>query len=206
MVERAVRPALRRRRPLLARHGPRDGGRRVRTSWLPKTPTSSWHRRSSRSAPPDGPLRQSRDHDPRRHQGRPPARPRLRRGRAAAGLDQGAGRLRLGRRPPGRAADQGGAEAGPPRLRLRHGGERHRGRPLAAQSLDRRPARRHHQLPARPAALGDLDRARAAWRDDRRHRLRPLAQRAVQRRAAATAPTSTTGACGSPSAATCAWR
>ena len=45
--------------------------------------------------------------------------------------------------------------------------------------LDRRSAGRHHQLPARHAALGDLHRAGAQGRDRRRRDLRPGQGRAV---------------------------
>ena len=55
------------------------------------------------------------------------ARPRFRRGRAAAGLRQGPGQLRLGRRPQGRGHHLQGAGQGAARLRLPDGGAR-RGR------------------------------------------------------------------------------
>ena len=71
--------------------------------------------------------------------------------------------------------------AGPraPRLRLPDrgaGGDQGRRRPAP---LDRRSARRHHQLPARHPALGDLDRPRARGRDRRRRDLRRRQERAV---------------------------
>ena len=49
-------------------------------------------------------------------------------------------------------------------------------------ALDRRSARRHHQLPARAAALGGVDRARAQGRGRRRRDLRPGQGRDVLRR------------------------
>ena len=72
LVARAVRAAMRRRRPAL----PRDGARR----WSAARRRFHRHRSDGRcragpgaphrTAVPDGPLRQPRDHDPRRHQGR----------------------------------------------------------------------------------------------------------------------------------------
>ena len=56
-------------------------------------------------------------------------------------------------------------------------------------ALDRRPARRHHELPVRHPAVGRLDRGRGRGGHARRRRLRPDARRAVGRRAAASAPT-----------------
>ena len=50
-------------------------------------------------------------------------------------------------------------------------------------ALDRRPARRHHELPLRHPAVGRLDRGRGRAGDARRRRLRPDARRAVGRRA-----------------------
>ncbi len=66
-------------------------------------------------------------HDRRRPQGRAQPRPRLRRGRAAAGLGQGTRQLRLGRRPQGRGDHLPRAVEGAPRLLLPDGGAR-RGR------------------------------------------------------------------------------
>ncbi len=48
--------------------------------------------------------------------------------------------------------------------------------------LARRPARRHHQLPPRPAALVHLDRSRAQGRRGRGRHLRPGQGRAWPRR------------------------
>ena len=69
-------------------------------------------------------------------------------------------------------------------------------------ALDRRPARRHDQLPARPAALGGVDRASStrarswpAW-STTRSRTRCSSPRR------APAPSSTTAGCGSPGGAT----
>ena len=49
-------------------------------------------------------------------------------------------------------------------------------------SLAHRPPRRHHQLPARPAAVRDLGRPRAGGAGRRRRHLRPGQGRAVHRR------------------------
>jgi myo-inositol-1(or 4)-monophosphatase len=106
---------------------------------------------------------------------RPPgAGARLRRGREPAGLDPS---------PPGDFVSKADLKAGegPARgltdARPNYGWLGEESGRLRGQgpdpALDRRSARRHHQLPARHAALGDLDRAGAQGRDRRRRRLRP---------------------------------
>ncbi len=64
--------------------------------------------------------------------------------------------------------------------------------------LDRRSARRHDQLPARHSAFRDLDRARARRHDRRRPRSTIRPTTSCSSPSAARAPSSTTGACGSP--------
>ncbi len=64
-------------------------------------------------------------------------------------------------------------------LLFEESGARQRRRP--APPLDRRPARRHHQFPARHPAFRDLDRARARRRDRRRAGLRADPRRDVSR-------------------------
>ena len=60
-------------------------------------------------------------------------------------------------------------------------------------ALDRRPARRHHELPVRDPAVGRLDRGRGRAGHARRRRLRPDARRAVGRPRAASRRRSTAG-------------
>ena len=95
--------------------------------------------------------------DPRRLRRGQEPEARLRRGRASAGLREGPGRFRQPRRHQGRAHAARRAVAHAAGLRLpRRGRRRDQGR--RPQPLDRRSARRHHQLPARRAALRHLDR------------------------------------------------
>ena len=95
------------------------------------------------------------------------AQARLRRGRASAGVAQGAGQFRHRRRPQGGRDPARGIDHGASRLRLPRRGRRpprgHRQDP----HLGGRSARRHLELRARHPAFRDLDRARA-----RRHRRR----------------------------------
>ena len=108
------------------------------------------------------PFRPDHRHDPRRPQGGAAPAPRLRRGRAAAGVEEGPGRLRVDGRQARRAdAGRGTAQRA---ARLGHaarGRRRDRGRSDQA-ALDRRSARRHHQLPPRHPAFRHLDRGRGA--------------------------------------------
>ena len=98
--------------------------------------------------------------DARRAQGGAAPSPRLRRGRAAAGQPQGAGRLRVDGRQARRADDRRGTAQCAARLGHAAGRRRRdRGQPRQA-ALDRRPARRHDQLPPRHSAFLDLDRGR----------------------------------------------
>ncbi len=91
-----------------------------------------------------------------------------------------------------RRADQGAA-----RLRLPRRGRRpargHRQDP----HLDRRSARRHHQLPARHSAVRDLDRAGARGHDRRRRRSTIRSPTSCSPPSAARAPSSTTSGCAS---------
>ena len=99
--------------------------------------------------------------DPRRLRRGQEPEARLRRGRASAGLREGPGRLRQPRRHQGRAHAARRACAHPAGVRLpRRGRRRDQGR--RPQPLDRRPARRHDQFPARRAALRHLDRRSSA--------------------------------------------
>ena len=80
------------------------------------------------------------------------------------------------------------------RRRLPGGGGRRRDR-LERAALDRRPARRHDQLPVRHPAVGGLDRGRGRRRRARRRRLRPAARRAVVGRARRSGDCSTASPC-----------
>ena len=109
--------------------------------------------------------------DRRRPQGWPQPRPRLRRGGAVAGVGEGARQFRLGGRPQGRGHHLPRAGEGAPRLLVPHGGARRGRRRRPDASLDRRPARRHHQLSARRSAVRHLDRLGARGSDRCRRRL-----------------------------------
>ena len=84
-----------------------------------------------------------------------------------------------------------------PGYRLPHRGERRHRRQRRQPPLDHRPARRHHQLPARHSALRHLAGAgaRGPARRRRRSTTRSSTSSTSPRRAAA--PSSTTAACGS---------
>ena len=92
---------------------------------------------------------------------------------------KGPGRLRLRRRPEGRADAVRGAERGAAGLWLPGRGTRPDRRQRQDPHLDRRPARRHHQLPARHSALRHHRRAGARGPDRRRGDLQSDHQRAV---------------------------
>ena len=130
----------------------------------------------------DGTFSPPQRHGPGRHEGRPLAVARLRRGPEPAGLAEGAGRLCLPGRPQGRGYPVCRAVEGASRLRLPDGGARRGRRRRQPAPLDRRPARRHHQFPARHPALRHLDRAGAPGPDRRRCHLRSGDGRAVQGR------------------------
>ena len=157
-----------------------------RRSWLPsvaRVGRGPLEMGRERSGPPERKslaARSATDHrdDPRRLRRGQVAQARLRRGRAAAGFREGSGRFREPRRHHGRAHAAQGARAHPAGLRLpRRGRRRDQGR--RPQPLDRRSARRHHELPARRAAFRDLHRARARRRDRRRRDLPADLRRAV---------------------------
>ena len=144
---------------------------------------------ASRSPPRSRPRGRGRTASRRFDRARRGDRPRGRRAAARGVRDRAADRdeeqpdrPRLRGRRRRREADPR-APAGRPagRRDARRGGLGHARQQRAA--LDRRPARRHHELPVRHPAVGRLDRGRGRAGHARRRRLRPDARRAVGRRA-----------------------
>jgi TPR repeat protein len=130
----------------------------------------------------DDPLAPDDRDDRRRHEGVALAQARLRRGREPPGVAQRSRRLRLGGGPQGRGHPARGAGEGPAGLRPRHGGERGRRGRRQDPPLAHRSARRHHQLPARAAAVLHLGRPRARGPDRGGRDLRSRQGRDVPRR------------------------
>ncbi len=132
----------------------------------------------------DGALSSPQRHGPGRHEGRPLAR------RAISARCR---TCRSSLKGPGDYVSQADRKAEeiiltelaarPSGLRLPDGGARRGRRRRRPASLDRRPARRHHQLPARHPDLLGLHRAGAAGPARRRRRLQPGDGRALHRRA-----------------------
>ena len=192
---------------------PAPGAAAAAQRWPPPTAAPRLHRHAKcgaeRRRPPltpdrqhaIGPHRTPQRHGPGRAQGRPRPRPRLRRGREPAGLAEGARRFRLRRRPPRRAdadrraaARRGRPTASSPRRAATIAGTD------TATSLDHRPARRHHQFPARHPALRHLDRRSSARARSSPASSTTRSSTSSTSPSAAPAPSSTTGACASPAA------
>ncbi len=137
---------------------PRDGAaayrRGGRGSWSTCTsrPTSSARTRSG------FPLRPHHRHRSRRAQGGAAAATRLQRGPAPPGEPQGPRRFRVDGRQARRGNDRRGTAQGAPRLGDAARGRRDDPGRSGQAALDRRPARRHLELPPRHSAFLDLDR------------------------------------------------
>ena len=131
--------------------------------------------------PPHDQFRLDECDDRRRDQGGARVEARFRRGGEFAGFREGAGRFRHHRRQEiGKDPVRGTAE-GPSRLRLHPRGRRRCRRLRQEPRLAHRPARRHHQFPARPADLRHFHRTGARGADRRRDGLQSRDRRHVHR-------------------------